>query len=391
MTQSPPGSRGAGSVPEHDHQDQQRLIRSRRTPTPDYSAWSDRFGRFSLRALQVIIVAVLGLAVLQVIGILKLVIVPIVLALLLSAAFAPLVGLLRNRLHFSHALAAATSMLAALLVLGGVLTLVTLQVRGQWSSLTKSATDGIAQVQGIVTAPPLNLDASAFTQLRNGLTKFVTSGAFGSGALAGVAGVVDFITALLVLVMTLFFFLKDGGRMWRFLLTPLDERRRRRAQRIGNAGLRSLGGYVRGTALVALVDAVFIGGGLFVLGVPLALPLALIVFLTAFIPIVGATIAGIVAALVTLVTNGLVPALIVVIIVIVVNQLEGNLLQPVIMGRTVRLHPLVILLALIVGSILAGITGAVVAVPITAVIWDAMKLWDAPDDEPGAPAQAAPD
>jgi predicted PurR-regulated permease PerM len=276
-------------------------------------------------------------------------------------------------------------------VLGGVLALVTFQVQGQWKSLTKSASDGIEQVQGFVTGPPLNLDASAFNQLRQSLTKFVTSGSFGSGALAGVAGFVDFVTALLVLIITLFFFLKDGGRIWRFLLKPLEEGRRRRAQRIGNAGLRSLGGYVRGTALVALVDAVFIGGGLFVLGVPLALPLALIVFLTAFIPIVGATIAGVVAALVTLVTNGLVPALIVVIIVIVVNQLEGNLLQPVIMGRTVRLHPLVILLALIVGSILAGITGAVVAVPITAVIWDAMKLWDAPEDEPAAPAQAVTD
>jgi predicted PurR-regulated permease PerM len=281
-------------------------------------------------------------------------------------------------------------MLLALLVLGGVVTLVVLQVQAQWSTLAKSASDGIEQVQGFVTGPPLNLDSSAFTKLRESLTKFVTSGSFGSGALAGVAGFVDFVTTLLVLIVTLFFFLKDGARIWAFLLRPLGETRTRRAQRIGAAGLRSLGGYVRGTALVALVDAVFIGGGLFVLQVPLALPLAVIVFLTAFIPIVGATIAGVIAALVTLVTNGFVPAVIVVIIVIVVNQLEGNLLQPVIMGRTVRLHPLAILLALIVGSILAGIIGAVVAVPITAVVWDAMKLWDAgEDDAPGAVDRAS--
>lgn len=353
------------------------------------SPWSDRFGRFSLRALQVLLVAALALVVLQLIGILRLVVIPIVLALLLSAAFAPLVTLLRRRLNFSHALAAAASMLAALLVLGGVLTLVTLQVAGQWTTLRKSATDGIAKLQELIAGPPLNLDAGVFTQLRESVTKFVTSSSFGSGALAGVAGFVDFITALLVLIVTLFFFLKDGGRIWEFLLKPLDDGRTRRARRIGSAGVRSLGGYVRGTALVALVDAVFIGGALFVLQVPLALPLALIVFLTAFIPIVGATIAGAVAALVTLVTNGFVPAVIVVIVVIVVNQLEGNLLQPVIMGRTVRLHPLVILLALVVGSIVAGITGAVVAVPITAVIWDAMKLWDAPDEEPVAPAKQA--
>jgi len=354
---------------------------ARRTGTVVGGAWSDRFGRFAMRALQVLIVVALAYVAFQVIGLLRLVVVPVVLALLLSAAFAPLVGLLRSRLHFSQAAAAATAMLLALVVLGGVITLVVLQVQSQWSALVKSASDGVSQVQDFVTGPPLNLDASAFTKLRESLTKFVTSGSFGSGALAGVSSFVDFVTTLLVLIVTLFFFLKDGERIWDFLLKPLDRVRTRRARRIGVAGLGSLGGYVRGTALVALVDAVFIGGGLFVLQVPLALPLALIVFLTAFIPIVGATIAGVVAALVTLVTNGFVPAVIVVIIVIVVNQLEGNLLQPVIMGRTVRLHPLVILLALIVGSIVAGVIGAVVAVPITAVIWDAMKLWDADEDD----------
>jgi predicted PurR-regulated permease PerM len=363
------------------------------TPAPSpgariASAWTDRFGRFSIRALQVLVVAALGLAVLQVIGVLRLVIVPVVLALLLSAAFAPLVALLHRRARFPQPAAAAAAMLLALLVLGGVVTLVVLQVQAQWSTLAKSASDGIEQVQGFLTGPPLNLDSGAFTKLRESLTKFVTSGSFGSGALAGVAGFVDFITALLVLIVTLFFFLKDGATIWEFLLKPLGPRRTRRARRIGAAGLGSLGGYVRGTALVALVDAVLIGGGLFVLQVPLALPLAVIVFLTAFIPIVGATIAGAIAALVTLVTNGFVPAVIVVVIVVVVNQLEGNLLQPVIMGRTVRLHPLVILLALIVGSILAGVTGAIVAVPITSVIWDAMKLWDA-DDVPEAAQHAS--
>ena len=353
------------------------------------SAWSDRFGRFAIRALQVLIVAALALAGLWLIGVLRLVVIPIGLALLLAAAFAPLVALLRRRLHFSSALAAATTMLLAVVVLGGVVTLVVLRVQGQWSRLTKSATDGIGQIQGFLTGPPLNLDAAAFDKIRKSATDLVTSPAFGSGALAGVAGLVDFITTVLVLIVTLFFFLKDGGQIWGFLLKPLDAGRTRRARRIGDAALDSLGGYVRGTALVALVDAVFIGAGLFVLQVPLALPLSVIVFLTAFIPIVGATIAGALAALVALVTNGVGAAIAVVVIVVVVNQLEGNLLQPLIMGRTVRLHPIVILLALIVGSILAGIIGAVVAVPITAVIWDAIKLWDTGDDEPAAPAKAA--
>src|SRR4051794_40865387 len=163
------------------------------------TAWSDRFGRFAIRALQVLIVAALGVACLYLVGVLRLVVVPVMLALLLSAAFAPLVSVFHRKLHFPQSLAAGASMLLALLALGGVVTLVVFQVQGQWSSLTKSASDGTEQVQEFVTGPPLNLDASAFTQLRQSLTKFVTSGSFGSGALAGVAGFVDFITALLVL------------------------------------------------------------------------------------------------------------------------------------------------------------------------------------------------
>jgi predicted PurR-regulated permease PerM len=352
------------------------------------SAWSDRFGRFAIRALQVLIVAALALAALWLVGLLRVVVIPVLLALLLSAAFAPLVALLQ-RLRLPRGLAAAVALLLAVLVLAGVITLIVFRVAGQWNDLAKSASDGIGQIQQFLSGPPLNLHTPGITELRQKATEIVTSGSFGSGALAGVASALDIVTSALVLIVTLFLFLKDGPQIWEFLLRPLGPRRTRRARRIGRAGLKSLGGYVRGTALVALVDAVFIGVGLFVLQVPLALPLSVIVFLTAFIPIVGATIAGALAALVALVTNGLPAALWVVAIVVVVNQLEGNLLQPLIMGRTVSLHPLVILLALIVGSILAGIVGAIVAVPVTSVIWDAIKLWDGGDEEPVEPARAA--
>ncbi|MDF2442600.1 MAG: putative heme transporter, partial [Subtercola sp.] len=143
-------------------------------------------------------------------------------------------------------------------------------------------------------------------------------------------------------------------------------------------------GYVRGTAIVAFVDAVFIGAGAAVLGVPLALPLAVIVFVTAFIPIVGATLAGVLAALVALVANGPFVALLVVLIVVLVNQLEGNLLQPVVMANSLKLHPLVILVALTAGTILGGIVGAVLAVPIAAVSWAIIKVWNH-DEQPDPP------
>ena len=147
----------------------------------------------------------------------------------------------------------------------------------------------------------------------------------------------------------------------------------------GSPHRRQDGAYVRGTASVAFVDAVGIGIGLWILGVPLALPLAVLVFLLAFIPIVGATLAGILAALVALVANGWVNALFVVGLIVLVNQLEGNFLQPVLMGRSMKLHSFVILIALTVGTVLGGIVGAVLAVPITAVAWGIVQVWDGPN------------
>jgi predicted PurR-regulated permease PerM len=139
------------------------------------------------------------------------------------------------------------------------------------------------------------------------------------------------------------------------------------------------GSYVRGTAAVALVDALGILIGLLILQVPLAIPLAVLVFILAFIPIVGATLAGILAALVALVANGWVTALIVVGVVVLVNQLEGNFLQPVLMGRSMKLHAFVILVALTVGVAVGGIVGALLAVPITAAVWGIVQVWDGPD------------
>jgi len=166
--------------------------------------------------------------------------------------------------------------------------------------------------------------------------------------------------------------------MWAFLLRPFRGEPYQRALRVGDKTVTVLGSYVRGTATVAAVDAVGILIGLLILQVPLALPLAVLVFLLAFIPIVGATLAGILAALVALVANGWVVALLVVGVVVLVNQLEGNLLQPVLMGRSMQLHAFVILIALTAGTVLGGIVGAVLAVPITAVAWGIVQVWDGP-------------
>ncbi|HEY8590299.1 MAG TPA: AI-2E family transporter [Naasia sp.] len=350
------------------------------------SAWGDRLGRVALRSGQLLLILVLAVAVVYALVQLKLVVIPILIAVILAAALSPVVRFLRRR-GLPKLLATWITLLGGLLVIGGVLTAIVFTVRGQWSELVKSASEGVDELQRFLAGTDLPIDQSQIDDARDAVLDYVTSSQFGSSALAGVLAVTEVLTGLFLLIVLLFFFLKDGDVIWEFFLRPFRGERLERGRRIGRVSVKTLGGYVRGTAIVALVDAVGIGAALLILGVPLALPLSAIVFLGAFIPLVGATVAGILAALVALVANGPVAALIVVIVVIAVNQLEGDLLQPIVMGQSLRLHPLVILLALTAGTILGGIVGAVLSVPIAAVAWAVIKTWnrpDRPDTEPSA-------
>ncbi|MBC7290722.1 MAG: AI-2E family transporter, partial [Actinotalea sp.] len=219
-----------------------------------------------------------------------------------------------------------------------------------------------------------------------------------SGAVAGATALAEVLTGTVLALVVLFFLLRDHRTIWQFILRPLPPGQRVRADRIGENAVEVLGGYVRGVAIIAFVDAFFIGLALVVLGVPLALPLAVLVFIGAFIPILGATLAGTFATLVALVSDGPVTALIVLAVVIGVNQLEGNFLEPVVLGRTLHLHPLAVLLALTAGTILSGIVGALLAVPLAAVAWTVVSAWNATDggeeeleperDDGGRPARA---
>lgn len=340
--------------------------------------WNDRLGRWSIRALQLLVVAAAaGLAVWGLLQV-KLLVIPVLIALILAAAAAPFIGWLRSR-GVRPILAAWITLLGTLIVLGGVVTLLVLAVRSQLPRLVDSANEGLDDLQAWLADLPIPIDAEQVESARTAIVDFVTSAEFGAGAIAGVSAATEFIAGTLLVLVVLFFFLKDGDRIWNFFLRPFDGVRLERGRRIGVTSVKVLGGYVRGTAIIALVDAVAIGIALAILQVPLALPLAVIVFLGAFIPLVGATVAGILAALVALVANGPVVALIVVAVVIAVNQLEGDLLQPVVMAQSLKLHPLVILIALTAGTILGGIVGAVLAVPIAAVGWAIIKVWDAPD------------
>lgn len=361
------------------------------------SPWRDGLGVLATRSIQIIAVAVLLVALVYGLRQLTVVVIPVILAIVFAAAFEPIMRWLRARM--ASVLATIIVLLGIVVVIGGVGWAIVRAVIAQWPDLYKSATEGVNQIITWVNNLPLaqqwfgdNPASEAFAvpfdeiwaTVQDFLTSSGVGATIGSGAVAGVSAVASFLTGLVLMVVILFFFLKDGPGIWSFVLRPFQGEWDSRMQRVGTKSIDTLGAYVRGTAGVAAADAIGIGLGLFILGIPLALPLTLLVFILAFIPIVGATLAGILAALLALVDggfmdNGLIAAVIVVGIVILVNQLEGNFLQPVLMGRALKLHSLVILVALAIGTVTAGILGAILAVPLTAVAWGIIQVWDGDD------------
>lgn len=351
--------------------------------------WEDGLGHAALRSAQVLLVLILVSLGVFALTRLSLVVIPVLLALILAAAIAPFVNWLRRK-GWPGALATGVSFLLLLGVFGGLITGIVFAIRSEWSTLVDQAAAGFNQLYELIQNGPFTIDASAIEDARDAVLDFATSSAAGSGAIAGLSAAGSFATGFLLMAVVLFYFLKDGDRIWAFMLRWFRGERLEKARLSGARTMEVLGSYVRGTAIVAAVDAVCIGAALFILGVPLALPLSVIVFVGSFIPLVGATAAGILAALIALVANGPVVALIVVVVIIAVNQLEGNFLQPVVMGKTLSIHALVILLALTAGTILAGIIGAILSVPIAAVTWAVIKVWTGEDTgDPAEPAVVA--
>lgn len=349
------------------------------------SVWEDRFGRLTTRCIQILaLLAVAALAMFLIVQ-LRLVLIPVTIALILASALNPIMSRFRAW-RVPAALAAAIVLASILVVFGLIVWLVSWTVGNQWEDLLESARAGFDQLRDLAGDLAFAVDDAQIQEWRETLTNFLTSGDVGAGALHGVSTVAQVVTGLVLIVVVLFFFLKDGPTIWEFFLRPFTGEGYERAARIGNSVVQTLGSYARGTAIIAAADAIGIGIGLLILKVPLAIPLTVIIFLTAFIPLIGAVVASGLAALVALVANGPVTALIVILIAIGVNQLEGNLLQPVVMSRSVNLHALAILIALTAGTILGGIIGALLAVPIAAVAWRIISVWNG-EDTPARPMQ----
>ncbi len=315
-----------------------------------------------------VVVAAVGV-IAWIVGKLSLIAIPVGVALLLAALFAPLVDQL-TRWHFPKALATLVALVVGITVVAGLLTLVIVAFARGLPQLQVQVGQSIDTIRHWLRFGPLHLSSDQLQAALNRLGNLVRANPSGlaSRALSTVATFGEIFTGLLLAVFTLIFFLHDGERIWRFLLGMTPARVRDRVDVAGRRSLASLVAYVRATILVALGDAIGIGIGLWLVGVPLVVPLAALVFLAAFVPIVGGVVAGAVAVLVALVTNGLVAALVVLAIVIAVMQLEGHVLQPLLLGRAVRLHPLAVVLGVATGVVVAGIVGALLAVPLLAVL-----------------------
>lgn len=300
---------------------------------------------------------------------LQLVVLPSAVALMLATVLVPAVQSLRRR-GLSAGVAAAGVLAGAAAVVAGALALVIVPVWQESDRLEVGVRGGVERIGDWLVDGPLGLtrrqvdDAieRSFDQIRDhGDT---IAGGFVSGGLLAL----ELVAGSLLALVLLFFVLKDGERIWTFVVECFPRRHRHEVRATGARVWVSLGAYLRGVATVALVDAVFIGLGLYLIDVPLVLPLAMFTFLGGFVPIVGATVAGFAAVMVALVSKGIVGALLVLGVVLLVQQLEGHLLQPLIVGRRVELHPLAVILAVAIGGIVWGIPGAFLAVPLTAIL-----------------------
>jgi predicted PurR-regulated permease PerM len=342
-------------------------------------------------ALRIILFLVAAYLVLRVIALLDVVIIPVMIAILLAALFQPIASWLHDR-GMNRSLAAALVLLTSLVVVFGGLGLIVNTFVSQIDTLSGRVGEGIQEVQTWLAQGPLHISQAQIDDAIAKLQSSVTAdqGALTSGALSTATTVTEVGAGFFLTIFTLFFFLRDGGPIWRFLCRLLPRPARVPTARAGHYAWHTLVAYVHATVLVAFVDAIGIGIGMAVLKVPLFLPLAVLVFLGAFIPVVGATVTGAAACLVALVTVGPVKALILLGIVIAVQQLEGHVLQPLIMGRAVALHPLAVILSIASGVVLAGIVGGLVAVPILAVVNTAVRyLFAHPGGEP-TPDRTAP-
>ena len=320
-------------------------------------------------AWRIILVSALVYGLARAAGYLSEVVIPVAIAILLAAMLTPVANRLRGW-GWNSAAASAVTLLGGIILIAGALTLITSQIVGQAADLSTNVTTGFNHLVTTLQNSRLPINASYFDAAAWGtrIQKFLTES---RSTIAGYAAEVGsqvghFVAGLAITLFSLFYFLYDGRGIFAALLRFFPQESRSRVDHAASNGWRALSGYVRATILVALSDAVVVLIGALLLGVPVAPALAALVFIGAFVPLVGAFVSGSVAVLVALVALGWVQALIMLAIIIFVLEVEGHVLQPLLLGRAVKLHPLAVLLSIAAGIVISGIIGALLAVPILA-------------------------
>lgn len=321
--------------------------------------------RWSLRSVLVALgVILVGL----VIGELWSIAFPVFLGLIIATVFEPPVTWLRAH-RWPSLLATIVVFVVFLAVIAGIVTALIPTVANQAPQIVEAAGAGVEQVQAWLGGPPFNLGQTQIGQAVQTATDRLQQNAttIAGGVVTGVTAVAGGLIDLVLALVLAFLFVKDGTRFLPWLTAVAGRHAGGHLEQVGRRCWRRLGGFIRSQAIIGAADAVFIGVGLALFGVPLALPLAVLTFFGAFIPIVGSLVAGVLSVLIALVVKGPTVALFVLILILVVQQVEGNLLQPIVQGKGLGLHAAVVILAVTAGSSLAGIAGAFLSVPVAAV------------------------
>lgn len=300
-----------------------------------------------------------------------LVFIAVFLALVFTAVLRPVVNGMSRVMP--RGLAVALSLIGAVLVVLGLLTYVGFSVAGQWTRLGEQFNDGIQAILELLESSPLHLTVTNedvqgwLDQAQRWIAE--NSSEIASQALSSASSVGLVFMVLALATFCTVFFLSRGTEMWGWFLNQIPSRMREPWYIGGGVAWYTFSGYTRGTVIVAAADGVLAVIALLILGVPLAAPLAVLVFIGAFIPLIGAPLAMVIAMIVALAANGVVNAILVGVVIALIGQFEGHILQPLVMGKQVSLHPVVVALSVTGGTLVAGILGAVIAVPLIAVAW----------------------
>lgn len=345
------------------------------TTTPQVTVgvrpWFRTLGDYAWRLLAM---GTVGYFVVMLLSKLSLVVIPFLASILVTALLHPLLARLR-RGGVPRALATVLTLLVAVVLLGGLITIVVVRAAEQAPQLGNEINNLLPHIRHWLINGPLRLNPTTVNNLDNTISHDITknSSAIASTALSTTKEVVSFLGGLVLSIFSTVFLLYDGDRVWAFLLKGAPREYRARVDAAARAAWQTISYYVRGTLIVATFHGVVVAITLTILGVPLAFPLAVLVGLGSFVPLVGAVVTGILAVAVAGLSKGLVAAIVMTIVLLADNQIEGHVLQPFVVGRYVRIHPLAVVLSLAAGGILFGIVGAIIAVPVVAVINSAVR------------------